>query len=81
MKQGQRIRLIPKTRHGKNRIHQHGDEWVVINVGKFRGQDAVNLRSIGKTFKVGEFMQFDGRWVLFQNDPDFEILGVDIGVI
>ena len=73
MKQGELIRLVPKTRHGKNRIHQHGDEWIVLNLSKFKGQPALHLRSKDKTFKMGTAMTFDGRWVLINNDPDFDI--------
>ena len=29
---GDKIRLIPKTRHGKNRVREHGDSAVVIHV-------------------------------------------------
>ena len=74
MKQGDQVRLGPKSRHGKNRINQHGDTWVVMNVSTFRGQPAVNLRSMGKTFKMGSSWVFDGRWVQLNNDPDFDII-------
>ena len=74
MKQGDQVRLSPKSRHGKNRIHQHGDRWVVMNVSTFRGQPAVHLRSMGKTFKMGSSWVFDGRWVQLNNDPDFDII-------
>ena len=74
MKQGDQVRLSPKSRHGKNRINQHGDTWVVMNVSTFRGQPAVNLRSMGKTFKMGSSWVFDGRWVQQNNDSDFDII-------
>ena len=74
MKQGDQVRLSPKSRHGKNRINQHGDTWVVMNVRTFRGQPAVNLRSMGKTFKMGSSWVFDGRWVQLNNDSDFDII-------
>ena len=74
MKQGDQVRLSPKSRHGKNRINQHGDTWVVMNVSTFRGQPAVNLRSMGKTFKMGSSWEFDGRWVQLNNDSDFDII-------
>ena len=77
MKQGESIKLVPKTRHGKNRIHQHGDEWEILNLSKFKGQPALHLRSKGKTFKMGSSWVFDGRWVLLNNDSDFEIVQVD----
>jgi len=74
LKQGAQVRLSPKSRHGKNRINQHGDTWVVMNVSTFRGQPAVNLRSMGKTFKMGSSWVFDGRWVQLNNDSDFDII-------
>ena len=74
MKQGDQVRLSPKSRHGKNRINQHGDTWVVMNVSTFRGQPAVNLRSMGNTFKMGSSWVFDGRWVQLNNDSDFDII-------
>ena len=68
--QGAIVKLEPHSRHGKNRINQHGDRWVVST---FRGQPAVHLRSMDKTFKMGSSWVFDGRWVLLQNDENFTI--------
>ena len=59
--------LKGKSRHGKNRVQQHGSLWFVEQFAKFRRQDAVWLRSENKTDKGG----FDGRWVLLRDDPDF----------
>ena len=70
-----RIILKGKTRHGKNRIHQHGEVWNVIGEGKFQGADAWHLQSLNKTFKVKGEKFHDGRWVLKNNDPNFEICG------
>jgi len=86
-KTGDRVRLTGKTRHGKNRINQHGDVWVVENpgmaqtiilasaIGRFRGQEAIGLRSLNKTEgpkdrETGERM-FDRRWVLVRGDENF----------
>ena len=71
--QGAIVKLEPHSRHGKNRINQHGDRWVVMNVSTFRGQPAVHLRSMDKTFKMGSSWVFDGRGVLLQNDENFTI--------
>jgi len=67
----QPVILKGKTRHGKNRIEQHGDQWFVEELGKFNGQDAMMLRSAGRTFKLGDNWIRDGRWVLLKNDPNF----------
>ena len=74
MRQGDTITLEPKTRHGKNRVNEHGADWIVMNTGRFKGQPAVHLRSVDKTFKMGQALTFDGRWVLINNDPDFDII-------
>lgn len=60
--------LTAKTRHGKNRIHQHGDRWLVEEV---RGPSMM-LRSENKTFKLGDKFMHDGRWVDLKNDKNFD---------
>jgi hypothetical protein len=57
-----KVLLRGKTRHGKNRINQHGNIWLVENIDKFGGEPAMFLRSLNKT---------EGRWVLLKNDPNF----------
>ena len=69
----EKVLLTGKSRHGKNRINQHGKLWFVENFGTFKGSPAVMLRSECKTFKLGDNMIHDGRWVLLQNDPNFVI--------
>ena len=70
------VRLIGKTKHGKDRIRQHGDVWDVVSVDKRRGQLTFHLRSIHKT--MGGFAdgsrEHDGRWVQCFNDPNFDIV-------
>lgn len=70
----EQVVLRGKTRHGKNRINQHGDKWLVVKVGKFKGQPAVALRSFDKTEGPRNSKGFDSRWVLIQDDPNFEIV-------
>ena len=52
-----KVLLSGKTRHGKNRIQQHGAEWLVEKIDRFRGEPAMMLRSMTKSDKG----QFDGR--------------------
>ena len=69
--------LKGKTRHGKNRIAQHGSKWFVEKVDKFRGQPAMLLRSENETFAIrgrGNSKQewkttlmHDNRWVLLRD--------------
>lgn len=62
--------LSPKTLKGKNKIHQHGEEWEVLHD---RGHELV-LQSIGLTFKGRDNnWEHDLRRVLIENDPDFII--------
>ena len=68
-----RLRLTGITRHGKNRVHQHGPLWSVVDEGKFKGRDAWNLQSENETFSIKPGVKcFDRRWVLKQDDPNFE---------
>ena len=49
VKVGQKILLKGKSRHGKNRIQQHGSIWTVKRVGKFLGDDAFMCESENET--------------------------------
>ena len=73
LKIGNRVLLQGKTRHGKNRLNQHGAFWEIKTVGTFRGQPAVSLQSEHKTEGPKDNKGFDSRWVLLQNDPNFLI--------
>jgi hypothetical protein len=69
-----KIMLRGRTRHGKNRIQQHGMEWIITRVHVFKGQPALHLRSVAQTEGPRNSRGFDSRWVLIKNDPDFEII-------
>ena len=80
MELGTKIILTGISRHGKNRIEQHGHVWDINAVGTFRGQPAVRLQSEKKTFRLGSFGKkiHDQRWV-FTNpgaDEDFRIMPI-----
>ncbi|MCX6744715.1 MAG: hypothetical protein NTX82_04285 [Candidatus Parcubacteria bacterium] len=68
------VTLKAKSKHGKDRLHQHGSIWEVIGLGTFKGAAAVSLQSAGKTFRQGQEMTHDKRWVHLKDDPDFEIM-------
>jgi len=77
MNVGDTIELKAKSKHGKDRLHQHGTKWTVKKVGSLCSHPAVFLESLGHTFKVGDQKSKDARWVLADgNDGDFEIMGV-----
>ncbi len=70
---GKWIRLKGKSGHGKNRIREHGDIWLVVHVDT----NKVMLRSRNKTFKVGDEMHHDGRWIDQGVDKNFEIVEIN----
>ena len=59
--------------HGKNRIREHGDLWLVVHVDT----NKVMLRSRNKTFKAGDEMHHDGRWIDQGVDKNFEIVEIN----
>ena len=58
MKLGDKIKLIPKTRHGKNRVHEHGNTATVKH-----------MRT--SSFCV-ETADKDWRWIDNDDDRDFD---------
>jgi len=76
MKHGDIITLKPKSKHGKDRVAQHGDQWRITGMAQFMGNPAVKVESLGETLKISDTLKVkDGRWVNIKNDPDFEIGG------
>jgi len=71
IKSGDWIILEGTTRHGKNRIDQHGKKWFVEDVSKFNGRPAMKLISENETFKIGDTWTHDGRWVHLVGDLNF----------
>ena len=70
------VRLKGISGHGKNRIREHGDLWLVVMKTP---NDKVLLRSKAKTFKMPSGMKhFDGRWIDLPTDKNFEVIGVDV---
>ena len=78
---GRWVLLKGKTRHGKNRINQHGEMWLIERVATFQGQPAMFLRSEkepvvirGRGNPKEEWkttLIHDNRWVLLRDDPNF----------
>ena len=71
MELGTKIILTGISRHGKNRIEQHGSMWTVDAVGTFNNTPALLLQSENKTFGSFGKKTFDQRWVFLKDDPDF----------
>ena len=75
MEKGNIVWLEGKSRHGKNRIEQHGNPWTVNAKGKFNGDDAVRMRSERETFNIGQGRKMhDERWVFLKDDPNFWVI-------
>ena len=70
---GKWIRLKGKSGHGKNRIREHGDLWLVVHVDT----NKVMLRSRNKTFKCGGELWHDGRWIDSPTDKNFEVVEIN----
>ena len=71
------VRLIGKTKHGKDRIRQHGDVWNVLATPSPPARDRFVLESRGKTFTLGDTKIKDVRGVLPFDDPHFDIVVQD----
>ncbi len=71
--EGKWIRLKGISGHGKNRIREHGDIWLVV----FVDGSKVMLRSRHKTFKIGGEFHHDGRWISSSTDKNFEIVKIN----
>ena len=71
----QAIKLKGKSRHGKNRINQFGDEFTIVD---FRP----SLMTTAHRGLNGPFMFLNcknnlvegSRWVSITDDPDFEVI-------
>ena len=74
--------LTAKSRHGKNRISQHGERWLVTAVSDsvlcLDGSPGVGLSSIDCPCRTCEKFGQDSRWVLLKNDKNFEITKEEI---
>ena len=79
MKLQEIVILSAKSRHGKNRISQHGSRWLVTQISDsvfcLDGAPGAMLRSIDCSCRTCEKFGQDGRWVRLTNDKNFEISG------
>ena len=74
--------LTAKSRHGKNRISQHGERWIVTLVSDsvkcLDESPGVSLSSIDCPCRTCDQFGQDARWVLLKNDKNFEITKEEI---
>ena len=67
-----RIRLTGKTRHGKNRVREHGDVWEVIGLPT----GVLNMTPTPKLTTVKSVKTGDERWIdMVGEDKNFSIEG------
>ena len=70
--------LQGKTRHGKNRVREHGDRWTVDQVSEsvaiLDGAPGLLLAVLDCECPGCEKWGPDWRWIRQTNDLDFEIL-------
>jgi hypothetical protein len=67
------MKLVPKTRKGKNRLHEAGtDEWRIVrrsdSVICFNGKPGILIEPVLEDRTKADNKS---RWVLADNDPDF----------
>lgn len=63
LEEGGWVTLKGVTRHGKNRINQHGERWMIIELRNGK----MLVESAAETDKGG----FDWRWVDLHDDKNF----------
>jgi hypothetical protein len=69
--QSMRVKLVAKTKKGKQRIKQHGAWWVVVSLGTpacCNDEPAVMVKPLDV------HSTSDLRWIQTFDDPDFEIV-------
>lgn len=72
MKAGDKVKLTGKTKHGKNRVREQGQDWVVVKVAK----NKLLSDSWEKDFALlmqPDNQSEDWRWVAVQDDKNFDI--------
>ena len=72
---GKIVKLVGKSRHGKNRVREQGERWEVIG----ERSEALPSKSSPAPFLLLQTAapEHHIRWVSLQRDPDFMIEMVD----
>ena len=69
---GEQVSLIPKTRYAKNKVHEHGEIWKVIDL-----KTKVLFSNLEGVWLLLESLKDkDMRWVSFDKSLDFEVKGI-----
>jgi len=71
---GEILRLKGKSRKGKNRVKENGDDWVILeavsSVSALKGQPGFLIAPVADLIEGYDRNKM--RWMHQQNDPDFE---------
>ena len=68
---GNHLRLVGKTRHGKNRIRENGDMWEVTNLDV---QDSSILSTKACVIPLREDRRAEWRWLDLPSDEHMYII-------
>lgn len=79
MKVGNRVKLAGKTKHGKNRVREQGELWIVVKIKKnvvFASDMRKEFALLRAEARPAEFW----RWVAIDDDKNFtmELIPNDI---
>lgn len=70
MKAGTKVKLKGKTKHGKNRVREQGQTWIVVKVGT----DLIFAEDKKKEFallRAEDRPDMHWRWVALKEDANF----------
>jgi len=67
---GKTVLLNPISKHGKDRVHQFGRQWLVDGFS----HTVLFSSEKGPFIRLKSNCQKDTRWVKINNDKDFEIV-------
>ena len=65
----QRITLKGITQKGKNRINEHGNEWIIVKVDT----NTLNLQAVKKSHKIKDELFYYEMTISTNSDPNFKI--------
>jgi len=62
------------SKHGKDVINNHGNEWDIVGVGKPSCKDGTAWLISNNVLDEKWDSKFDLRWLKMVNDEDFEVI-------
>ena len=70
MKAGDKVKLTGKTKHGKNRVREQGQNWIVVKTDN-NLEFAEDRKQEFALLRADERPSENWRWVAVQNDKNF----------